>query len=260
MKYFCLVLILLCGNLRLGFSQDIIWEGAVGDKNLYLLNPGSNLPFCIKEILINGKTFEFESESNAVEIPITEMGFKSQEIITLSFWLNDTSCQPVLINEDALLPIPEFEIPSLMFTKKSSAVSWKPQQLDTNASYVLQQYVFGKWKTIKELGKPEKMVNPEAYPTLCGGNNYFRFLKTTEDNIITASQKIKVRMPVKALFLESNKVKDWVEFPLVTHYEIIDSEGVLRKEGIGKSVSVADLPKGVYWVHFDMYQDRILKR
>jgi len=47
---------------------------------------------------------------------------------------------------------------------------------------------------------------------------------------------------------------------VVTHYEIIDSDGVLRKEGIGKSVSVADLPKGVYWVHFDMYQDRILKR
>ena len=246
--------------MRLGFSQDVILEGAVGDKNLYLLNPGSDLPFCIKEILINGKVFEFESESNALEIPITEMGFKPKEVITISLWLNDTLCQPVLVNEEALLSIAEFEVPSLVYTKKSAAVSWKPQQLDSNANYVMQQYVFGKWKNLKELGKPEKMINPEVYPTLCGGNNYFRILKITEDSTLSVSQKIKVRMPVKTLFLESNKVKDRVEFPFITHYEIIDSEGILRKEGIAKSVDITDLPKGVYWVHFDMYQDRVLKK
>lgn len=251
---------LCCLLGRIGYAQDVIWEGRSTGENMYILNPGEEPPFCIKSIRVNGRDFEFDTMSNAFEISCLKLGIKPMDVVTVDIMLKDTLCQPVLVNLASLSPIREFKVNSLSYTKRLAAVSWQPQELDTDAVYYIQQYIFGRWQNIKDLGSPNKMINPEVYPVLCSGDNYFRLYKLLPDSNVMVSQKLKVKMPVKLLSLEVKKIKKKLELPIMTHYEIIDAEGLVKKSGMSQVVDMSDMPKGLYWVHFDIYQDIILKR
>ena len=139
-------------------------------------------------------------------------------------------------------------------------MSWEIKDLDSTKTYSIEQYVFGKWIAVKELGIPAEMVFNTFAPVVNSGINFFRLKETDEYGKTLVSQLIKVKIPNRNIEIKKFKVTKDLEFTDMTHYEIITENGFFVTSGIAKSVDVSALEKGNYFVNFDGKQAVFVKK
>lgn len=260
-KIFSLILamltITLYGQEEVNAYDELSVWGKYSGENLFVLNPSENGTFSVKEVYVDGKALEFCQESNAFEIPLEGHELNSFVYVKI---VHLPQIKPLIINEESLIKESEFSLPSFVYNKKSKLLEWKAAEMDAACSYRLEQMLYGKWVVVKKLGKPTDMLAENFLPVQLSGMNLFRIVQTDEGGQELSSPVVKLKCPNRKILLLTDKVKEFIEFTEVTHYELYDANGTFLKRGTAKKVSVTDLPKGTYWVNFDGKEAVITKK
>ncbi|MCK9339802.1 MAG: hypothetical protein PHQ33_03870 [Bacteroidales bacterium] len=236
---------------------EILIDGKYTNGNIYVKNPSQNGIFCVKNVMVNGTDYPFTAQSNAFEISLRE--FQPNDFVFIQIYHTKES-KPLIINSEILVKESEFSFPSFIYSKKKKLLEWKIDELENTCHYDLEQLLYGKWIAIKDLGKPSEMIANTYLPTLLSGMNFFRIKQTDLDNNALTSPLVKVKSPNLKVMLLSDKVKDFIEFTAVTHYELFDENGFFLKRGTAQKVNVSDLKKGTYWINFDGKETMVNKK
>ena len=238
------------------FDEAIV-DGKYSSGNIYVLNPTENGRNCVENVIVNGKNYNFNHESNAFEVSLKQYAPNEYIIIQVQYL---PGTHPQIINNDCLIHESEFSLPSFVYNKRSKQLEWKIADLDENCTYNVEQMLYGKWIAVKKLGAPNDMISNTFLPVLLSGNNLFRMVQTDQQDQKLASQIVKLKSPNRRILLMTDKVKEAIEFTDVTHYELYDANGFFIKRGTAQKVNVADLKKGEYWINFDGKEAIIMKK
>lgn len=265
MKKRLLSILLIFALLPCAFAQEgedsdmeeLVVDGKYIGGSLYVLNPSVGDGFSVQSVLLNGKELPFAQNSNAFEIPFTNCHLNDYVVVQISY-LKGT--QPEVINTKSIVKESHFSLPSFIYNKKTKLIAWNHEEMDRTCQYRLEQYLYGKWITVKELGSPDDMISDTYLPVLLTGTNLFRIKQTDPSEQELTSPVVKLKSPNRRVLLLSAKAKDFIEFTAVTHYELYDANGFFIKRGTAQKVNVSDLKKGNYWINFDGKEAMITKK
>lgn len=249
--------VLIAQNIEEDNEGDLLIEGKYSGKNIVVLNPSEGENFCIDQVWVNGRNINVTLNSNSFEIPLE--GFMIDQIVSIQIH-HHANCVPVIVNAYDLIKEREFTLSSFNFVKRTRLLSWEIKDLDSSKTYSIEQYVFGKWISVKELGSPAEMAFNTFAPVVNSGINFFRLKETDEYGKVLVSQLIKVKIPNRNIEIKKFKVTKDLEFTDITHYEIITENGFFVISGVAKSVDVSALEKGNYFVNFDGKQAVFVKK
>lgn len=234
---------------------EVMVSGKYTGKNVYVLNPSENDSFSVQNVLVNGKEYAFNPQSNAFEINLSSHQPNDFIYIQIQY----KSAEPKVVNAESLVQESEFSLPSFVYNKKTKMLDWKIEDMNKDCRYQLQQFLYGKWVKVKDLGRPDEMIANNFLPVLITGMNLFRIVQDDGSSELS-SPIVKIKSPNRKIMLVSDKVKDFIEFSGVTHYELYDANGFFIKRGTAQKVNVADLKKGDYWINFDGKETMIGKK
>lgn len=237
--------------------DEAIVDGKYFGGNIYVLNPTENGKNSVENVIINGKNYNFNHESNAFEVSLSQYNPSEYVFIQVQYL---PGTHPQIINNDCLIRESAFSLPSFVYNKRSKQLEWKIADLDESCTYNVEQMLYGKWTVVKKLGTPNDMISNTFLPVLLSGNNLFRIAQTDQQDQTLTSQIVKLKSPNRRIMLMSDKVKEAIEFTDVTHYELYDANGFFIKRGTAQKVNVADLKKGEYWINFDGKEALIMKK
>lgn len=237
--------------------EELLVSGRYATGNVYVLNPSQGEQFSVQTVLVNGKEYAFNHQSNAFEVSLNQFQPNDYVVIQVQY---APSAKPVIVNNGTVMKESEFSLPSFIYNKKTKLLEWKITELDAERTYRLEQMLYGKWTVIKKLGTPDEMISNNFLPVLLSGMNMFRIVQCSENEVELSSPIVKLKGPNRRILLTTDKVKDYIEFTAVTHYELYDANGFFIKRGTAQKVSVADLKKGNYWVNFDGKEAMVTKK
>lgn len=238
-------------------NEEVSAWGKYTGENVYVLNPSENGVFSVQEVTVDGKPYAFNHESNAFEVNLEGHELNDFVFVKVTCLPNT---KPLIINSESLIRESEFSLPSFIFNKKTKLLEWKATEMDVACSYRLEQMLYGKWIVVKKLGHPDDMIAENFLPVQISGMNMFRIVQTDAAGNELTSPVIRLKSPNKKVMLLSDKVKEYIEFTAVTHYELYDANGVFLKRGTAQKINVADLSKGTYWVNFDGKEAVVTKK
>lgn len=239
-------------------AAELLIEGKYNGKNLVIYNPSvTETENCIQNIFVNGGKINFPANSNSFEIPLN--GSANGQLVSIHIQHHE-SCTPVVVNANDITKIKEFHIGSFAFVKRSKLLTWNLTDLDSAKTYVLEQYLYGKWKEIKQLGAGSEVIFNTYPPTLNSGTNFFRLKEIDAQGKILVSPVVQAKIPNRKIEIAKLKVSKTVDFSDVTHYEIYDKDGFFVKEGTSKTIDVSELKKGDYFLNYDGKQAVINKK
>lgn len=233
-------------------SQEILIEGNYWNKNLYLYNPMPSSNSCVKYIIVNNKVVDSLFNSNSIIIDLKHLGLQYGDNLVLLIQ-HDENCEPIISNPDAVKPTSELFIESFKYIRRSGVLQWDITDFDKGKKLELEQYLWGKWIKALDLGMTDTLGVSSFSPILNSKLNLFRLKQYDPNNQVTTFTKsIKVRTGNRNVLLEKTKVSDKLVFTEMSHYEIYSADGSLLMSGVAKDVDVSKLPKGDYWVNFDI--------
>lgn len=238
-------------------QEELVVDGLCSGGNLYVLNPSAGDGFSVQSVTLNGKEYPFTHNSNAFEISLADHNPNDYVIVQISY-LKGT--EPKVVNAEILVKESEFSLPSFIYNKKTKLIAWDIKEMDKTCSYRLEQFLYGKWIMVKDLGTPDDMISDTYLPVLLTGMNLFRIKQVDASKKELSSPVVKLKSPNRKVLLVADKVKDFIEFTAVTHYELYDANGFFIKRGTAQKVNVADLKKGNYWINFDGKEAFITKK
>ena len=237
--------------------EELLVDGRYVGGNLYVLNPSAGDGFSVQGVTLNGKEYPFTHNSNAFEISLADYTPNDYVIVQIAY-LKGT--EPKVVNAESLVKESEFSLPSFIYNKKTKLIAWNIKEMDKACSYRLEQFLYGKWITVKDLGTPDDMIADTYLPVLLTGMNLFRIKQVDASNKELFSPVVKLKSPNRKVYLVADKVKDFTEFTAVTHYELYDANGFFIKRGTAQKVNISDLKKGNYWINFDGKEAFITKK
>lgn len=237
--------------------EELVVDGKCSGNNLYVLNPSAGDGFSVQNVTLNGKEYPFTHNSNAFEISLADYNVNDYVIVQISY-LKGT--EPKVVNAESLVKESEFHLPSFIYNKKTKLLAWNTKEMDKACSYLLEQFLYGKWIVVKDLGTPDDMISDTYLPVLLTGMNLFRIKQIDPSKKELSSPVVKLKSPNRKVLLVADKVKDFIEFTAVTHYELYDANGFFIKRGTAQKVNVSDLKKGNYWINFDGKEAFITKK
>lgn len=237
--------------------EELVVDGKCSGSNLYVLNPSAGDGFSVQSVTLNGKEYPFTHNSNAFEISLADYSVNDYVIVQISY-LKGT--EPKVVNAECLVKESEFSLPSFIYNKKTKLIAWNPKEMNPSHRYRLEQFLYGKWISVKDLGSPDDMISDTYLPVLLTGMNLFRIKQIDPSGKELSSPVVKLKSPNRKVLLMTDKVKDFIEFTAVTHYELYDANGFFIKRGTAQKVNVSDLKKGNYWINFDGKEAMITKK
>lgn len=240
-----------------GNREELVVDGKCTGSNLYVLNPSAGDAFSVQSVTLNGKEYPFTHNSNAFEISLADYSVNDYVIVQISY-LKGT--EPKVVNAECLVKESEFSLPSFIYNKKTKLIAWNPKEMAADCRYRLEQFLYGKWISVKELGSPDDMISDTYLPVLLSGMNLFRIKQIDPSGKELSSPVVQLKSPNRKVLLMTDKVKDYIEFTAVTHYELYDANGFFIKRGTAQKVNVGDLKKGNYWINFDGKEAMITKK
>ena len=240
-----------------GEQEELLVDGKYSGGNLYVLNPSVGNDFSVQRVTLNGKEYPFTHNSNAFEISLADYSVNDYVIVQISY-LKGT--EPKVVNAESLIKESEFALPSFIYDKKAKLIAWNPKEMDPTCIYKLEQFLYGKWIVVKDLGTPADMISDSYLPILLTGMNLFRIKQIDPSEKELSSPVVKLKSPNRKVLLMTDKVKDFIEFTAVTHYELYDANGFFIRRGTAQKVNISDLKKGDYWINFDGKEALITKK
>ena len=218
-------------------QEELIVDGKYTGGNLYVLNPSAGDGFSVQRVTLNGKEYPFTQNSNAFEISLADCTPNDYVIVQISY-LKGT--EPKVVNAECIVKESEFSLPSFIYNKKTKLLAWNPEEMDKTS--------------------PDDMIADTYLPVLLTGMNLFRIKQVDAAKKELSSPVVKLKSPNRKVYLVADKVKDFIEFTAVTHYELYDANGFFIKRGTAQKVNISDLKKGNYWINFDGKEAFITKK
>lgn len=136
-------------------------------------------------------------------------------------------------------------------------IEWTSSGETTKEPYIIEQYRWNKWMRIGEvdphLGLEQNTYQFKALPHY--GENKCRVRPT--NNSLYPKEVKWINTEAPKIIYSYDKQKAQIIFlnelskPTETIFEIIDSSGKIVKKGRYSTVTVNDLPKGKYTLHYD---------
>jgi len=195
------------------------------------------------------------------------MTFKLKIIFALTFLLglNPTFGQTKEKDTTFISHFTYFDSESLPGGPNNHLLCWQAKNFIPNTYFVIEHLCWDRWikrRKITEtsiLGKREYF---EKTGSNCqykfrtpphSGENRIRVLLMNDSNVCLAiSRELKwVSTATAKVTYSTKKNTKQISFSSETDYEIINSKGILVKEGRGTSVSYADLDEGTYILNYD---------
>ena len=238
-------------------EEELLVDGKCTGGDLYVLNPSVGDGFSVRRVTLNGKEYPFTQNSNAFEISLADYTPNDYVIVQISYL---KGAEPKVVNAESLVKESEFSLPSFMYNKKTKLLVWNPEEMNPTCHYRLEQFLYGKWIIVKDLGSPSDMIADTYLPVLLTGMNLFRIKQVDASNKELFSPVVKLKSPNRKVYLVADKVKDFIEFTAVTHYELYDANGFFIKRGTAQKVNISDLKKGNFWINFDGKEAFITKK
>jgi len=205
--------------------------------------------YCAKEIKVNGQITSDETNSAAFEIDLTAMNLSFGEKVVIEI-THDKDCRPKILNPEDLFPKPTYELLGMNLSI-DGVLSWTTKNENGSLPYVVEQFKWNKWVPVGEvIGAGTSGKNAYSFKVaMHSGENKFRIrqrgynatVKVSKDAVVVAS----IKTPVYVLKKES------VEFDAETAFEVYDIYGVNLIKGFSKTVNIANLKAGEYYLSYD---------
>ncbi len=241
-------------NVLAGFSAKVVVvEGKYQNKNLYVQNgyASSGVGFCTYEVVVNGKVATDEINASSFEIDLAQFQLKYGDKVTIEIKHRD-DCSPRILNPEALKPKATYETTSLLVSP-NGLLTWTTVNESGSLPFIVEQFKWNKWVLVGEvegLGTP--MENNYSFQAeLNSGENRFRIKQVGYGALPKYSKTTSCLSNVPPLTFSTSKSSDNILFSGQTMFEVYDVYGQVVKKGFGKSISIANLQKGHYFLCYD---------
>ncbi len=236
-----------------GASESIVLSGVYQGSDIYVQNPfsGQGVSFCVFEVRINDRVTSDEVNSSAFVIDMEVMGINvGQEVEVIIN--HKTGCAPRVLNPEVLYPRSTFEIQDISVSN-SGLLEWSTTNEAGPLPFIVEQFKWNKWVRVGEVpgeGKPgghqyQFQLEPHS------GLNVTRVRQTDFRNVPRISETTEFQGATAAITFSPERPRDQIEFSQATHFEIFDEYGNLVRRGFGKTVDVASLERGSYYLNYD---------
>ncbi|HYG49622.1 MAG TPA: hypothetical protein VD905_01915 [Flavobacteriales bacterium] len=234
-------------------NHVLLIEGQYQNKNIYVSNSvaSSGIGFCAYEVRVNGEITSDQISSSAFEIDLTTRKLTQGQNVTIQIFHKE-GCVPKVLNANVLKPMPTFETKSITLDE-AGALKW----ITTNESGVLtfdiEQYKWNKWVKVGEVqGIGSASENKYEFKViLVSGENKFRVIQKGNLGKVQKSPTAEISSTIQKPDYKWNKSSKSVEFTNETSYEVYDVYGQIRKKGYGKTIDMANLARGEYYLSYD---------
>ena len=239
-----------------------IIEGKYLDQNIFLQNSvcNSGVGFCAYEVRVNGNLITDNIQTSAFEIDFNNMEIQKGEKVFIEV-KHKRECAIKLINPDALIPEPTFELVDLMISEEGM-LKWSTLNETNSLPFIIQQYRWNKWQNVGEvngIGNTE-LSNYSFKVDFNSGNNKFRVVQKSKNGKLILSEEIYFNHSIPRLNFIYNKSNKQIVFTSATKFEIHDKYGVLMKRGYKDVVDVSNLIKDDYWLSYDNITEKFKRK
>jgi hypothetical protein len=245
------------------YAQDHLFqfEGRYQGENVFIQNPlsDSSGKYCTKSITINQIKILSGFESSAYEIRLDTLNLKLGDTVMVSIY-HQPDCKPKIINA-MINPRPTYEVRKISIDT-SGLLKWTTEMEKGSLTFTIEQFYWNKWISVGEMdGKGNEFLNEyEFTATFHSGKNKFRVKQTDGNGKNYLSKQVEIDSGIKPVKLKSNNFNKSIDFGRITRYEIYDAQGNLLKKGFEQIIDTSDLPKGMYYVNYDVEQAEMTKR
>ncbi len=260
MKSSIVFLFLLSFSTSGMYAGVIVVEGKYQNKNVYIQNSVSNsgVGYCAYEIQVNGEVSTDEVNSSAFEVDLTQYKLKFGDDVEIKIKHKD-GCIPKVLNPEVLKPKPTYEI--LEFTVNAEGIlKWKAKNESGSLPYIVEQYRWGKWVNVGEVqGKGVAGEHNYSFQAVMhSGENKFRLKQVGHTNQPKISTNVTVLSSrPKVTYNYKNAA---ISFTDETLFEVYDFYGTIVKKGFGKTVDMANVSKGGYYLCYDNVVEEFKKK
>ncbi|MCK9256127.1 MAG: hypothetical protein GX793_09300 [Bacteroidales bacterium] len=239
----------------LASANEMVLSGIYQGKNLYFLNPiiDENQEYCAYEIRVNGKLYDDVINSSTFGIYLDYLGLKFGQDFKIIIKHHE-NCYPKLINPEVLKPLSTFKITDTELTMNNNLV-FKTENESGKLVFHVEEFRWGKWNEIKKIpgegGPQNNEYSVKVYPF--NGENKFRIYQMDDKYKKFYSNEMIFNVERENIKIKTNinKVKKEIEFSDFTRYAIIDEYGAELIAGQGKTINLAELKKGTYFLNYD---------
>lgn len=204
--------------------------------------------FCISEIQVNGREIAFNRKMSAIKIDFN--GIDLYTPITIRI-LHKESCQPIIINPDAINFHSIFSFERISLT--DSTLVWNSLGEKETGTFVIEKIDLGIWQEEKVISASGKFEGERYthYPKINEGSNKYRIKYIFPDDSYIYSKEIDFHFYPEPVTLTPQKTKKMIFFSRSASYKIYDPGNKVILEGSGTDVDVSSLPTGGYVIYFN---------
>ncbi len=253
MKTLFISLIIILLSVNIASAGTMVLEGKYQSKNLYVLNGQmeNGVGFCTYEVSINGEVTTDEVNSSSFEIDFSQFAIKYGEHVIVKIKHKDDCC-PKVINPEVLQAHATFEVTDINIDK-SGILNWSTKNENGSLPYIIEQFRWHKWIEIGEVtGRGALDKNTYSFKLLLhSAENKIRVRQEGYGGITKKSSVVSFVSAVTEPTYVMSRDAQKIDFSDETLYEIYDAYGQILKKGYGKSVDIANLVKGAYYLCYD---------
>lgn len=250
---FLSVLLMITAPLLSFGNERLILSGIYQGSDIYVQNPfsGQGVSFCVFEVRINGEVSSDEVNSSAFVIDMAILGLEIGDEVEIII-SHRKGCEPRVLNPEVLKPRSTFEVTDIGVTD-NHVLNWTTTGEAGGLPYVIEQFRWNKWVRTGEVpgegtpGKHEYAFQLEPH----SGLNRVRIRQTDYRDESRSSPIVEFEGPSERITFSPEKTRDAITFSKSTRFEIFDQYGNLVKKGYDRSVDVAELEKGEYYLNYD---------
>lgn len=256
-----LITILAMLAVQLAFADVYVFTGTYQGKDLYVKNPFApdGVGFCVFEVRVNGEITSDEVNSSAFAIDLSLFDLQLGAPVEVIIRTKD-SCEPRVINPDAIAPKSTFELQSMVLNEERLAFATKNES--GPLPFIVEQFKWNKWVPVATLeGKAGagESARYEVVVPVHSGENVFRVTQHDSDGA-RSSERFEMKSDFAEVRILEEKFTTELRFSAKTDYEVFDAYGVLIGKGIGDRIDASKWPSGTYYVNFDRFFGQIAKK
>lgn len=243
-------------------AGTIVLEGKYQQKNIYVINSiaAEGVGFCVYEVLVNGEISSDEWNSNAFEVDLSVHGLKLGDDVVVTIKYKE-DCEPRVLNPGALEPQPTFDASAIEISS-SGLLKWTTINEQGKLPFIIQHFKWNKWVNVGEvMGVGTSVKNEYTFQTNpVSGVNKFRVIQRSHDGNLRKSDTVEFESPKPVVSFEYVKKEQKLVFSHETNYELYNVYGQIIKRGFGNEADVSNLAKSEYYISFDAFTQKFLKK
>lgn len=255
----CLGLVWGLMMFHLAGAQVVELTGVNKGEDLYVKNPYliSQAGFCVQEVYVNGQKNNMNLNLMALRIKLDDVAMYSPVHVKI---IHADSCQPRIVNPDAILYYSAFKFDSLVM--KDSVLHWYTKGDSRSAKFVVERLKADFWDEVTEV-RPKGRFNGAEYvfvPELKDGGNKFRVRYELPNGRYLYSQEIEYFHYPSGVTFSPRVVTNMMYFSREARYEIMNSEGEIILQGTAKEIPLRRLQPGDYSILLEGELDSFIKK